>query len=59
MKIDPPSVMESKTPEQNIQALKGWAMEVSFQLTNQITEMQEEIESLREGLKEAENGVQE
>lgn len=62
MKIDPPSIMEGKTPEQNIQAIKGWASELSFQLTNAMTEMQEEISNLREEvkeLKEAENGVQE
>ena len=60
MKIDSPSVMESRTPEQNISALKGWGDELGYLLTMKLTEMEEEIESLKsqiEELKEAQNGV--
>ena len=60
MKIDGPSVYENKTPEQNILALKGWAMDVSYRLTQEVTEMEETIESLKkeiEELKEAGDGV--
>lgn len=60
MKIDSPNVYENKTPEQNILALKGWANDVSYRLTQTMTEMEETIESLKkeiEELKEAGDGV--
>lgn len=59
-KIDPPVVNESRTPEQNIQALKGWASEVAYKLTQTLVDMEETIESLRkeiEELKEEQDGV--
>jgi len=60
MKIDSPNVYENKTPEQNILALKGWSVDLSYRLTQTITEMEETIESLKkeiEELKEAGDGV--
>lgn len=58
-KIDPPVVNESRTPEQNIQALKGWASDVAYKLTQTLTEMEETIEILKKEIEEAKNGVQE
>ena len=60
MRIDSPNVYENKTPEQNILALKGWASDLSYRLTQEVTEMEETIESLKkqiEELKEAGDGV--
>ena len=60
MKIDPPSIMEGARPEQNVRALKGWAEDVSYKLTQTLTEMESTIEALKseiEELKEAGDGV--
>lgn len=60
MKIDPPGIMEGRSPEQNISALKSWANDASFILTQEFAEMQSQIEELQkkvEELKEAGNGV--
>ena len=57
--IDTPSIMDGRTPEQNIQAIKGWAYSLSNELNYQLLQMESEIESLKkevEGLKEAQNG---
>lgn len=60
MKIDAPGINENKMPEQNILAIKGWASDLAYKLTQELTEMESEIENLRkevEELKEAQNGV--
>lgn len=58
--IDSPSVMEGRTPEQNIQSIKGWGNQLAQELTYQLLEFESQIETLREeieSLKEANNGV--
>lgn len=58
--INPPSIMEGRTAEQNIQSLKGWGYEIASELTYQLQEMESEIEALKaeiERLKEAQDGV--
>lgn len=58
--INPPSVMEGRTPEQNIQSLKGWGYEIASELTFQIQTLESTIEELSaeiEKLKEAQNGI--
>ena len=47
MKIDPPGIMEGRSPEQNISAVKSWANDVSFILTQEFAEMQSQIEELQ------------
>ena len=54
--INPPSIMDN-TPEQGIQALKGWGFEIANELTYQISQLESEIEELKaqiEKLKEEE-----
>ena len=56
MKIDPPDVYDSRTPEQNVMAIKGWATDLAYRLTQTLTEMESEVEALRkeiETLKES------
>lgn len=58
--INPPSVMEGRTPEQNIQSLKGWGTEIASELSYQLMQMEAEIEDMKaeiERLKEAQNGL--
>lgn len=58
--INPPSVMNNLSNEQNIQTLKGWGIEITNELTYQISTLESEIEELKaeiEELKEAQNGV--
>ena len=58
--IGTPSIMDDRTPEQNIQAIRGWANELANELTYQMLQLESEIENLRnevEELKEAQNGV--
>ena len=45
--INPPSVMDNLTTEQNIKALKGWGYEVASELTFQIQTLESEIEELK------------
>lgn len=47
MKIDPPDVYDSRTPEQNVMAIKGWASDLAYRLTQTLTEMESEVEALR------------
>lgn len=47
MKIDPPDVYDSRTPEQNVMAIKGWASDLAYRLTQAMTEMESEVEALR------------
>lgn len=57
--INPPSIMNG-TPEQGVQALKGWGIELANELTYQISQLEAEIEELKaqiEKLKEAQDGV--
>lgn len=58
--INPPSVMNNLSNEQNIQTLKGWGIEITNELTYQLQTLESDIESLKaeiEELKEAQNGV--
>lgn len=58
MKIDTPNITAT-SPE--LQAIKGWAADLSYKLTQSLTEMEAEIESLREEVnklkEESGNGV--
>lgn len=58
--INPPSVMEGRTVEQNVQAIKGWGNEIASELTYQLLQLESDIEALKaevERLKEAQDGV--
>ena len=58
--INPPSVLNNLSNEQNIQSLRGWGNEIANELTYQIQNLESEIETLKaeiEELKEAQNGV--
>ena len=56
MKVNPPNIMEGRTPEQNISAIRGWATQLAYELTMKITDLESEIEELKKG-KEEGNGV--
>lgn len=58
--ISPPSIVEGRTPEQNIQSIKGWGYEIASELTYQLLQMESDIEELKaeiERLKEAQDGI--
>ena len=50
--INPPSVMNNLSNEQNIQTLKGWGIEIANELTYQLQTLESDIESLKAEIEE-------